>query len=200
MLVYDLAMVDDHGSHYKVVGVQSSEVDKSADQQYLRLSAMAAKMIRDANDKGVESRLPKTLQTVEVLPGEVTLVEVDPNDVESIRTTSLMKVRTIVVPEMTKESGFTLYNFIMNNNELASQGYFITNSNREEKYIEIIETGNEKLIETLESYLESKDLLERAASLKVKLDKYRKEISRLTTAEEIKAQEEQFLTDFYAIK
>lgn len=41
--------------------------------------------------------------------------------------------------------------------QLADKGYFITDQNREEKYIEIIETGDEELIELLEEYLIHKD-------------------------------------------
>lgn len=40
---------------------------------------------------------------------------------------------------------------------LSDAGFVITNENREEKYIEIIETGEEKYIELLEVYIEAKD-------------------------------------------
>ena len=45
------------------------------------------------------------------------------------------------------------------NNELASKGYFITDSNREEMYLKILETGDDTLIDILEQYLIMKDKL-----------------------------------------
>ena len=41
--------------------------------------------------------------------------------------------------------------------DLADAGFVITDANREEKYLEILETGDEKLIDLLESYLIVKD-------------------------------------------
>jgi hypothetical protein len=41
--------------------------------------------------------------------------------------------------------------------ELADAGYIITDKNREEKYLEILETGDESLIDLLEQYLVLKD-------------------------------------------
>ena len=46
---------------------------------------------------------------------------------------------------------------MMLNNKFANQGIFITDDNREECYIKIIEAGNESLIADLEKYLEIKD-------------------------------------------
>jgi hypothetical protein len=43
------------------------------------------------------------------------------------------------------------------NNELASRGFFITDSNKEEKYLEILETGDDILIDLLEEFLAIKD-------------------------------------------
>lgn len=43
------------------------------------------------------------------------------------------------------------------NNKFASKGIFITDDNKEESYIKIIETGDETLINDLEKYLILKD-------------------------------------------
>lgn len=48
-------------------------------------------------------------------------------------------------------------NYIDINNELHNKGIFISDNNREEKYIEVLETCDEKLIDCLEQYLELKD-------------------------------------------
>ncbi len=55
---------------------------------------------------------------------------------------------------------FEMYNVMMINNELGAQGYFITSDNREEKYIDIINSGDEKLITLLQEYLEARDKID----------------------------------------
>jgi hypothetical protein len=46
-----------------------------------------------------------------------------------------------------------LITFMLLNNKFANKGFFITDENKEEKYIEIIETCDEQLIEDLEKYI-----------------------------------------------
>lgn len=46
-----------------------------------------------------------------------------------------------------------LITFMLLNNKFANNGFFITDENKEEKYIEIIETCNDSLIEDLEKYI-----------------------------------------------
>lgn len=49
------------------------------------------------------------------------------------------------------------YVFMIENMRMLEKGYFIHDDNREEQYLEIINTGDEDLISLLESYLEAKD-------------------------------------------
>jgi hypothetical protein len=58
----------------------------------------------------------------------------------------------IGIPEV-----FEFVEFIILNNYLIEKGYVITDENRHEKYLEIVETGDLDLIEKLESFLESRD-------------------------------------------
>jgi len=148
---------------------------------------------------GKKVHIHKTLQTGEVLPGEfdvVDLAETDP--IQEARDSSVVKIRMLVTPDLSKISGFALYGFMILNNDLASNGYFITNENREEKYLEILETGDEKLIAKLEDYLNYKDEIEAVAHLERRFAAFRNEIRTATTVEEIKAIEERFLERFYA--
>lgn len=46
-----------------------------------------------------------------------------------------------------------LITFMLLNNKFANKGFYITEDNKEEKYIEIIETCDEQLIEDLEKYI-----------------------------------------------
>ncbi len=53
----------------------------------------------------------------------------------------------------------TFIEFTNLNNKLSSKGYFITDENREEMYIEILTTGDVDLITILENYLNLKDTI-----------------------------------------
>ena len=61
------------------------------------------------------------------------------------------------------ESGFLLINLVhlinilLLHDKFAAGGIYITNENREEKYIEILEKDDPKLLEALEKYIEALD-------------------------------------------
>lgn len=64
---------------------------------------------------------------------------------------------------------FYLIDFVslmMINNKFASKGIFITDDNKEESYIKIIETGDDTLINDLEKYLALKDSIKKIESSK----------------------------------
>lgn len=50
-------------------------------------------------------------------------------------------------------------NFIILNNKLLDKGFVITDENREDKYLEIVNKDDEQLLDTLSSYLEAYDNL-----------------------------------------
>lgn len=54
-------------------------------------------------------------------------------------------------------SNVTLFDFFKMDRKLVSKGYTISDENREEKYLDIINTGDSDLIELLSSYLDSYD-------------------------------------------
>jgi hypothetical protein len=200
-IIYDLATVQDRGSHWFVTNVTQNTLDNQAekDEKILRLSYMSHQLIKQALMAGKKVHIHKTLQTGEVLPGEFDVIDLAESDpIQEARDASVVKIRMLVTPDLSKISGFAMYGFIVLNNDLASNGYFITNENREEKYLEILETGDEKLIAKLEDYLNYKDEIEAVAHLERRFSAFRNEIRTATTAEEIKAIEERFLERFYA--
>ena len=200
-IVYDLAIVQDRGPHWAVTNVTQNTLDNRADREekYLKLNSGAFEIIRRALIEHKSVRIKKTLVANEVMPWEVEVVDLSKTDpINDLRDASITKVRMLVTPEITKIAGLTLYGFIVLNNDLASAGYFITNDNREEKYLEILETGDEKLIAKLEDYLNYKDEIEMSAQLERKFTAFRADIRAATTAEEIKQIEERFLERFYS--
>jgi hypothetical protein len=200
-IIYDLATVQDRGSYWFVTNVTQNTLDNQAekDEKILRLSYMSHQLIKQALMAGKKVHIHKTLQTGEVLPGEFDVVDLAATDpIQEARDASVVKIRMLVTPDLSKISGFALYGFMILNNDLSSNGYFITNENREEKYLEILETGDEKLIAKLEDYLNYKDEIEAVAHLERRFAAFRNEIRTATTVEEIKAIEERFLERFYA--
>ena len=200
-MIYDLAVVEDRGPYWRVVNVQQNTLDNQATTQerVLRLSYMTGRLITDAILAGKIVHIPKTLATTEVLPGEFTVIDLaETDEIQEARNAAIVKVRMLVTPELSKISGFALYGFMVLNNDLASAGFFITDTNREEKYLEILETGDEKLIQKLEDYLNYKDEIGSIAALERKFSNFKNEIKQAATKEEIAAIESRFLEQFYA--
>ena len=54
---------------------------------------------------------------------------------------------------------FAFFNFILNNNKLLSEGFAVTNENREDKYLEIVNKNDAGLLDALSEYLDSMDKL-----------------------------------------
>ena len=50
-----------------------------------------------------------------------------------------------------------MINILLLHDKFAAEGIYITNENREEKYIEILEKDDPKLLEALEKYIEALD-------------------------------------------
>ena len=74
-LVYELAVVEDHGTHWVVTNVTKNSLDNLAnrDEKYLKLSYVAYKLISDASNAGKQVTIAKAMMTDEVLPFEVTV-------------------------------------------------------------------------------------------------------------------------------
>jgi predicted DNA binding CopG/RHH family protein len=85
----------------------------------------------------------------------------------------------------TNFSAITMYNFIMSFNRLADKGFFITNENREEKYLEVINSEDEKLLDDLEIYLEAMEELEIFRMHYMKLKELKKMLGNAKNAEDV---------------
>jgi hypothetical protein len=200
-IVYELALVEDRGPYWQVTNVTKNTFDNLAnrEERMLKLSYMSYIQIEAAlMDKKIV-RIRKNMMTDEVLPGEFEIVDLAETDfLQEVRNATISKIRMLVTPDLAKISGFALYGFIILNNDLSNAGYFITNDNREEKYLEILETGDEKLIQKLEDYLNYKDEIEAVAQLERKFATFRTEVRAAATPEEIVEIEQRFLERFYA--
>lgn len=199
-MIFDLALVTDRGSYWNVENLMKNTLEATADkgEKVLKLSYITGKRINDAILANKRVKISKTLISNEVMPWEIEVVDYAEDDtLQDARDAATVKIRMLVTPEITKIAGLTLYGFIVLNNDLVNAGYAITNENREEKYLEILETGDEKLIAKLEDYLNYKDEIEAASHLERKFAAFRQEIKSATTIELIAEIETRFLDSYY---
>ena len=198
-IIYELALVEDRGAYWQVTNVTKNTLDNLAnrDEKMLKLSYNAYQKIKDAILEGNIVTIPKSLRTDEVSPSDVMIAEVGKTDhLRSTRNAAITKIRMLVTPELAKISGFALYGFTVLNNDMIAAGFAITNNNREEKYLEILETGDEELISKLEDYLNYKDEIERIASLERNFAQAQRSINN-ADEEDIEGIVASFLEDFY---
>lgn len=93
-------------------------------------------------------------------------------------------------------SHLTYYEFTCLNNILADKGFFITDENREEKYIEILESEDEELINILEKYLLCKDEIERVYAGYNNYKNFKLELEECENIEEVEEKAKYFLEDW----
>lgn len=199
MMIYDVAMVDDHGSYWAVNGVTKNSFDNvDNENKFLKLSGVSAKLIQDAIMEGHEVRIAKPLLANEVLPNEVKILKTKEDDIVAIRNSHIKRVRMLINPEMASVSGLAFYGFTCLNNELADKGFFITDSNRESKYLSILETGDEKLIAQLEEYLNYRDEISRVSHLYKSFEQFRKNVMDETCPEKIQKLADSFMETYYS--
>jgi len=86
------------------------------------------------------------------------------------RVTAIKKAKLKMESLVQSVDMITYINYIDINNELYNYGIFITEGNREEKYLEILETGDEHKIDLLEELLLAKDKLGVVKSAKQDFD------------------------------
>ena len=199
-MIYELALVIDKGTHWEVTNVTKNTLDNLANRNetMLKLSYIAYKQIKDGLSENKIVQITKEMMTDEVMPGEVRYITIgEEDDIANHRNAALAKVRMLANPTLASIAGLTMYGFIVLNNDLVNAGYAITNDNREEKYLAILETGDEELINKLEDYLNYKDEIERVAQLERKFSKYVTEINN-APLEDIEGIQNKFLEDFYA--
>jgi len=166
----EVKIVDD-GSIYQVVDVQNvdSKFSKPVDlylsvgddvafelKRHLNAGNIIKISIADAK-KGTHGQ-GKSLKI-----DDFTIVEVLALD--QYKNQKKGRVNNIFTYALATTGGLVYFAAMQSFAVLASYGYFITNENREEKYLEIINTGDEDLIAALEEYLDAYDSITPLSSL-----------------------------------
>lgn len=132
------------------------------------------------------------------LEGELTVDKViiaeDENPLILYKRTCIIKLKDYVYNlRLTPEYILDMYRFIVINNWMIANGYFITNENREEKYMEIItsiseiedEEEAEVQINKLEQYLNLMDKLASDNNIIISMDEAVDNIIKAETSDEV---------------
>lgn len=188
MFLYDVAEVKDMGTSYSVNYVTTNNmVYIYPGKSYVKLSSAAADLIRSELSKGNMVSFNKGIPR-EILPSDIVSTEL--RELERERKLAQQRVGSHLDGYLASLSLIDLYmathDFTRINNKLASKGYFITDENRESKYLEIINTEDSSLIEDLERYLESLDSLNIIFSIYKKYKEFKESLDSASSVEEIR--------------
>lgn len=105
--------------------------------------------------------------------------------------------RKLITSRIHISSVFDAVEFILANNFLMERGYIITNNNRTEKYLEIVETGDEELLEMLEIYLETRDSLYISFSWNRLYKNFERDMERASNLKEVENVWKEFVASLY---
>ena len=88
---------------------------------------------------------------------EVETVKLSSQDKLEREKTHFIRIMGDSIGDKLSISNFALFNFFKLNHYLESKGYFITDENREEEYLKVINSGDTEVLEKLSEYLDSLD-------------------------------------------
>jgi hypothetical protein len=182
-----ILVIIDKGDVWEITGTTIQTDDYVVDPELAREIPIDAEGHEMFNY--IKSRLPvASLQYSKDVSGNLIkedLIEVEYNPLELKRANTLHKARTYVSTRLNIVSVFDIFDFMMASNTMASEGHFISSSNRREKYLEIIDTGKIELIDALETYLNSIDKLTVLQGWYRQYREFEKNIYNANTAEDI---------------
>ena len=186
--VYEVASIEDIGTEWKLTGVVMSDTQflDAAGGYYMRLSAVTADILQQMLNDGHTVVIPKSmdLNGPELRPDDLQIKETT-TGLEREKNSAIASARTRMYQRFTTLNVITLFNYMEGNNILQDEGYNITEANREEKYLEILNQGNAELIQTLEDYLEAKDELSSSRYLWDQYKIFKKGVLQAETSEEL---------------
>jgi len=186
MKVFEMAAVIDCGKYYEVEYLTSSyNKDFETTKRFLGLSTYAAHEIKRALSENKVVRIISDYKNIDVQPHDLIIIENNNDDIELEKKIYLNKARQEITHQQANVSGLMMYQYININNILCDKGYFIHDDNKEEVYLQILETGDENLIDKLEIYLNARDIIDRSSFLEEKYFQFFNDMKIATTHEQI---------------
>ncbi len=167
----------------------SNQKEFHKETEFIGLSKSAAVVIREfmRTNKPIGIQLNgKTFDDNpgDIQPSDLYILETD-KGVGELRHVYTMLVRQLVTHAQANVSGMMMYEYININNILCDKGYFVHDDNREEVYIQILETGDEVLIDQLSTYLNARDYISDSGYLEKNYRDFYKEMNDCETDDEL---------------
>ncbi len=178
----------------QIISVETSVVKDLIGLRHncLGMNNITAQIIEENFSKNEKVFFKKDCKSIELMPYDLIIGPVV-EDIKTVINQYLTEARYHVSHQQALVTGLMMFDFICINNELINEGYIITSKNREEKYIEILETGDEELIEKLERYLNASDTINRASFLQNEYNRFYIQIKQETNIEKVKEIGEEYL-------
>lgn len=161
--------------------------------KYIPIPAKVAEAIIDPLRKGYQVKVSDRLK--EDKNGSVSLEDFEvkkPSEFEELRCQEISRTYDRFGATISKQSILRHYIYFATAILLSERGFLITDDNREEKYLEIINTGDEFLLKTLEDYLEARDNLTTLAISYKEFQEYVRRVQAAETIEDIEKIKEDF--------
>ena len=166
----------------------SSDLGKIPGDKFVSVSLRDGIQIKKTIEKEV-MLLPKAIlkdseeSIVEV--GIDSFTKIDSSDITATKLQLFSKINNRINYQLAKIAGIELYEYFIIVTSFAERGIIINDQNREEKYLEIISSEDEYLINLLERYLEIKDKVDSIYRMYRDLTTLRTNISRVQTKEDL---------------
>jgi len=106
--------------------------------------------IVDALATGRKVKLPKNVGLIG--PGDLIIDVAD--EFSASKNSAYVKISNVMNSRLGNRYNYDFFKFNILNNKLISKGYSITDDNKEEKYLEILETADDAMISLLQGFLE----------------------------------------------
>jgi len=154
--------------------------------KYIPIPARIAELIIDPLRQGNIVSISDKLK--ENKTGEVSIEDFSvqvPTMLDQLKSKEITKAYDRFGVTVSRTSIVKHYLFFSTAILLAENGFLITNDNREEKYLQIINTGNEFLLKTLEDYLEARDNLSELALSYREFQDYVSKLKAVETIDEL---------------
>ena len=164
----------------------NEQVYRVPGKKFVTLDAETALKVRDTISAGHDVLFtPSQIENSHTLTVE-DLEIVEKTGFEIEKQTEIFKIRNKITDTMAIMSVIDIYGFHSCYSKLLTKGYNITDDNREEKYLEIINTGDNDLLELLETYIELKDKIDLTSMKYMRLKKAIDSIEATTTSVQLK--------------
>lgn len=156
--------VKDKGTTYEVISINENELSFIADgvEIYNIDSWDVYEKICNELSSGNVVLIPKGMDSA--IQVSDLIIDTTNNELEKQKNIAILKCKDLMYSSrLNKESILAIYTFTILNNYFLDLGFFITDDNRESKYLEIInyaaahEDKEQEIINKLESYLSLRD-------------------------------------------